>query len=69
MNAVPQERGLALLLAHCASLDPETPTARQRLEGTLGPDLAQKLVFALSSGTASRARSRSGLAARALFAA
>jgi hypothetical protein len=69
MNAVPHERGLTLLLAHCASLDPETPTARQRLEVTLGPDLAHKLVFALCSGTASRARSRGGLGARALFAA
>jgi hypothetical protein len=69
MNAVPQERGLALLLAHCASLDPDSPTARERLAEAIGPDLAQKLVFALSSGTRSRARSRSGLGARALFAA
>jgi hypothetical protein len=43
--------------------------ARVRLDEALGPDLAQKLVFALSSGTRSRARSRSGLGARALFAA
>jgi hypothetical protein len=69
MNAVPHERGLAFLLAHCASLDPDSPTARERLDEALGPDLAQKLVFALSSGTKSRARSRSGLGARALFAA
>ena len=69
MNVVPHERGLALLLAHCASLDPDSPTARERLDETLGPDLARKLVFALSSGTKSRARSRSGLGARALFAA
>jgi hypothetical protein len=69
MNAVPHERGLALLLAHCASLDPDSPTARERLDEALGQDLAQKLVFALSSGTKSRASSRSGLGARALFAA
>jgi hypothetical protein len=69
MNAAPHERGLALLLAHCASLDPDSPTARERLDEALGPDLAQKLVFALSSGTKSRARSRSALGARALFAA
>ena len=41
----------------------------ERLDEALGPDLARKLVFALSSGTRSRARSRSGLGARALFAA
>jgi hypothetical protein len=69
MNAEPQERGLALLMAHCANFDPDTPTALERLEDTLGRDLAQKLVFALSTGTASRERSRSGLAARAVFAA
>jgi hypothetical protein len=69
MNAEPQERGLALLMAHCASFDPATPTARERLEDVLGPDLARKLVFALSTGTESRARSRSDLAACAVFAA
>jgi hypothetical protein len=69
MNAVPHERGLALLLAHCASLDPDSPTARARLDEALGADLAHKLVFALSGRTASRARSRSELGARTLFAA
>jgi hypothetical protein len=69
MNVEPHERGLALLLAHCASLDPDSLTARERLNEAIGPDLAQKLVFALSSGTRSRARSRSELGARALFAA
>jgi hypothetical protein len=69
MNAVPHERGLALLHAHCASLDPSTPTARERLGDTLGPALADKLVFALSSGTQSRERSRSDLAACFVFAA
>ena len=69
MNAVPHERGLALLHAHCASLDPSTPTARERLGNALGPTLADKLVFALSSGTQSRERSRSDLAACFVFAA
>jgi len=69
MNAVPHTRGLALLVSHGASLDPDSPNARERLDETLGPDLARKLVFALSSGTRSRERSRSGLAAHAVFAA
>jgi hypothetical protein len=69
MNAVPHERGLALLAAHCASLDPDSPNARERLAGALGPALADKLVFALSSGTQSRERSRSDLAACFVFAA
>jgi hypothetical protein len=62
MNAVP-DRGTALLLAHCASLDPAAPTARERLEDALGPELAQRLVRALCS-TPPRA-----LDARAVFAA
>jgi hypothetical protein len=69
MNAVPHEHGLALLVAHCASLDPDSPNASERLDEALGPDLARKLVFALSSGTQSRERSRSGLGAHAVFAA
>jgi hypothetical protein len=60
MNAVPpapSRRGLGLLVAHCASLDPDTPSARERLDAAVGPELAQKLVFALSSaGTPDRAR-------------
>jgi len=69
MNAVPHERGLALLASHCANLDPDSPTARERLNEALGLDLARKLVFALSSGTQSRERSRSDLAACFVFAA
>ena len=69
MNAVPHERGLALLVAHCASLDPDSPNARERLDDALGLDLARTLVFALSSGTQSRERSRSGLDAHSVFAA
>jgi hypothetical protein len=52
MNAVPpapRRRGLGLLALHCASLDPDTPSARDRLDAVLGAELAQKLVFALSS--------------------
>ena len=69
MNAAPHDRGLALLAAHCAALDEATPTARDRLDEALGPDLARKLVFALSSGTQSAERSRHDLAARVVFAA
>jgi len=43
-----QARGRDLLLAHCASLDPATPTARERLDAVLGPTLARKLIFALN---------------------
>jgi hypothetical protein len=48
MNAVRKDRGLALLAAHCLSLDPEAQTARQRLDASIGPELAHMLVFALS---------------------
>ena len=50
MTAVPpapRRRGLELLALHCASFDPDAPTARERLDAALGPELAQKLVFAL----------------------
>jgi hypothetical protein len=69
MNAEPHQRGLALLAAHCASLDPDAPRARDRLEELLGPDLARKLVFALSSGAVSGNGSRSDLASSFVFAA
>jgi hypothetical protein len=68
MNAVPTDRGLALLVAHCASFDPDAPTARERLDDALGPELARKLVFALSSGAEER-ESPGSLRARAVFAA
>ena len=67
MNAVPSKRGDALLLAHLASLDPATPPARARLEDALGPELAQKLVRALSSGAPQR--DDPSLRARFVFAA
>ena len=59
MNALPPSpgrRGLELLAVHCTSLDPEAPTARERLEQIIGPDLAHKLVFALSARPAGRER-------------
>jgi hypothetical protein len=55
MNAVPHDRGLALLAVHCATFDPDTLTAREQLDKALGPELAQKLLFALSSGGGLRA--------------
>jgi hypothetical protein len=56
MNAVPQRRGLALLAAHCAALDPGSATARERLDEALGEDLARKLVFALTGAGKHRER-------------
>jgi hypothetical protein len=67
MNAVRSKRGNALLLAHCASLDPATQRARQRLEDALGEELARKLVSALCAGAPSR--DDDGLGARMVFAA
>jgi hypothetical protein len=42
------QRGPRLLAAHLQSLDPATPTAQERLEAALGPQLAHKLLFALA---------------------
>jgi len=67
MSGVPHDLGLELLVAHCASLDPETATARERLDEVVGPDLARMLVFAVSGGE--RERSRAPLRARSVFAA
>ena len=61
--------GSLFLLAHCANLDPATPTARDRLDEALGPDLAHKLVFALSSGTQSRRALAQRPSGRVVFAA
>jgi hypothetical protein len=71
MDVVPHERGTSLLAAHCASLDPDARSARQRLDEALGPELAQMLVFALCSGSETgRVRSRRApLDARPVFAA
>ena len=62
MDAFLHDRGLALLAAHCASLDPASANARERLNAMLGPELARMLVFALC------ARGEA-LGARAVFAA
>jgi len=56
-----------LLLAHCASLDPAGPPARERLEDALGEELARRLVSALCAGAPSR--DDGGLGARMVFAA
>lgn len=42
-----ETRGSQLLVAHMRSLDPDEPTARERLEEALGEDLARQLVFVL----------------------
>lgn len=69
MDAAPHQPGLALLAAHCLSLDPAARTARQRLDAALGPELAQMLVFALSGDGSGASRTRRGLGARPVFAA
>jgi hypothetical protein len=69
MNAVPHDRGLALLAAHCASLDPLAQSARERLDDALGPALAHMLVFALSAGTGTGTGARSASGAGTVFAA
>jgi hypothetical protein len=42
-------------LQRLAALDPERPTAGERLREALGPDLSDKLLFAFASGGARRA--------------
>jgi hypothetical protein len=70
MNAMPHDRGLSLLAAHCLSLDPCALTARQRLDAKIGPELAHMLVSALSRDeSVSGSRWRTGLGTRAVFAA
>ena len=66
MHDVAHTRGHELLIAHLRSLDldPEAPTARERLEEQLGPELARKLVFGLSGGGETRPTDRRGLRAR-----
>ena len=51
-------RAYARLLAdlqRLAALDPDRPTACERLREALGPDLAGKLLFAFAPGAARRA--------------
>ena len=58
-----------MLAAHCTSLDPNAPTARERLEEKLGPELAHKLVFALATHERDEDRPPQRLRPRAIFAA
>jgi hypothetical protein len=44
-----EARGLSLLAAHCLSFEPDAPSARQRLDEAVGPELAHKL-FTLCTG-------------------
>lgn len=69
MSVERTERGIELLVAHCASLDPDAPTARERLEAAIGPELARTLVSALAAGSTESERARGALRARAVFAA
>ena len=53
MNGGPdlcQPRGPGLPTAHGASLDIDPASARERLDAAVGPELAQKLVYALCAG-------------------
>jgi len=68
MDALTRDRGLELIAAHCTSLDPAWAPARQRLDDALGPELARKLVFALSCG-GPQGRSRGVSGAGPVFAA
>jgi hypothetical protein len=68
MDGVSHDRGLELLAAHCASLDPDSVTARERLDEAIGLELARMLVFALSS-RGDCEPSRLPLRARTVFAA
>jgi hypothetical protein len=52
----PGGRGLALLSAHCRSLDPTVPSARARLERKVGAELAAVLVSGLAGSGASALR-------------
>ena len=69
MDASSRDRGLDLIAAHCTSLDPGWAPARKRLDDALGPELARKLVFALSCGGPSSDRSRGFSGAGPVFAA
>jgi len=69
MTAVPHERGLALLVAHCTTIDPDALSVRERLDAVLGPELAHKLLFALAGGGSSTERGRRGLGPGSSFAA
>jgi hypothetical protein len=69
MDAVPNDRGLDLLAAHCLSVDPLAQSARVRLDAAIGPELAHMLVFALSGRVTARGAARGASGARPVFAA
>jgi hypothetical protein len=50
-------RGTGLLLAHCASIGAERPSALTRLEAALGDDFARLLVAALAGAQGLRGSS------------
>jgi hypothetical protein len=54
---------MPLLLAHLKALDVDRPSAQERLEDALGPDLTRMLVAALTSSAGGGRRSRSLAAA------
>ncbi|MCW2977815.1 MAG: hypothetical protein JWM06_3096 [Actinomycetia bacterium] len=54
VSPLPRRRGFELLVAHCASLDPDAPSARDRLDTALGRELAQRLVLALTRAGSER---------------
>ena len=43
-----ESQAIEALEAHARSLDPDQPTAAERLSLALGPELARKLMFALA---------------------
>jgi len=45
-----QPRGPGLPTAHGPSLDADSASPRERLDAAVGPELAQKLVYALCAG-------------------
>ncbi len=51
----PREEGLDLLAAHLAAFDPDREDARERLDRTIGADLAMLLVTALGRVPAAKA--------------
>jgi hypothetical protein len=57
------QRGLELAFRHCESLDPDSPSARERLEREIGARCARFLVDALCARPAARHGSGLGFVA------
>ena len=49
-------RGVALLASHFRSLDPDAPSARERLAAAIGVEFADTLVCALCNSSPTRRR-------------